>query len=45
MIYHLPRMPRQQNENLGFKKKVVSKDGVLAQDKASSHCLIRHQPL
>ena len=34
-------MPRQQNETLGFKKKVVSKDSVLAQDKANSHCLIR----
>lgn len=34
-------MPRQQNEILSFKKKVVSKDSVLAHDKASSHCLIR----
>jgi len=38
-------VPRQQNETLGFRKKVVSKDGVLAQDKASSHCLIRYTSL
>lgn len=44
MIYVLPTMPRKQNKTSGFKKKVFSKDTLLAH-KASLHCLIRDTSL